>query len=78
MDNGSIILNMDMYEVLTGDTVISILINQTGTGHGQKIMAGSGFPITNGDGRRSIMVVGSMTIGMVGFGYQIMNGDRHG
>ena len=74
-----IILNMDMYgDLIVIVIAISILINQGDTGHGQKIMAGSGFPIMNGDGPRSTMVVGYMMIGKAGFGFPIMNGDQPG
>ena len=41
-------------------------------------MAGHGYPITNGDGHRSIMDVGISINITDGFGYPTMNGVRHG
>ena len=78
MDNGSIILNMDMYGAPTGDIEIFIPTDQRDTGHGQRIMAGSGFQIMSGDGHHSIMVAGSMTLTRDGYGFPITNGGRHG
>ncbi len=48
------------------------------TGHGQKITGGFGSPIMIGDGLRSTMAAGLMTLLMAGFGFQVTTGHRHG
>ena len=62
---------------LPAELTILVLTLLTETGY-ILMQAGHGNPITNGDGRHSIMAGGYIAIGMAGDGYPAMNGALHG